>query len=279
MTEIRNVVAGVIAAANARSPTPAGEYLAEDGLLHCSGCHEPVQCRIDILGEEKTVRCICSCVKKTMQAFNDRIRREEIERNRLDCFGESELRNWTFAEDDLKQPKLSAAFKRYVDGFRQFMQDGKGLLLYGRNGTGKSFYAACIANALIDSGYKVLVTNISRISNILQGMFEGKQEYIDSLNAYSLIVLDDLGTERQSEFMQEMVFSIVNSRYCSGLPFIVTTNLTIDEITKPQDSGRARIYSRVLQRCFPVEVNGIDRRKAALKSDFPDMAAKLGLTL
>ena len=278
MTQLNDLVASIIRNADARAPAPRAEYLADDGLLHCCECDEAVQCRIEVFGQEKTVRCICACIKAQMAAEKEQERQEEIERNRRECFdGSDEMINWTFAADDLKQPKLSNAMRRYVDGFPEFRETGKGLLLYGRNGTGKTFYSACIANALIDAGRKVLVTDFVRLSNRISGMFEGKQEYIDSLSQYSLLVLDDLGAERQSEFMQEQVFGIVNARYCSGLPFIVTTNLTIEEISKPQDSGRARIYNRILERCYPIEVNGIDRRKARLKSDFPDMGSKLGL--
>jgi DNA replication protein DnaC len=278
MTEISDVVASIISNANAKAPSPRSEYLADDGLLHCAECGEAVQCRIHIFDEDRVVRCICQCIKSEMEAEKERERQDVIERNRRDCFEGSDMINWTFAQDDLKNARLSNAMQRYADGFAEFRETGKGLLLYGRNGTGKTFYASCIANALIDTGQRVLVTNFARLSNQLQGMYEGKQRFIDSLNAYSLLVLDDLGAERQSEFMQEQVFNIVNARYCSGLPFIVTTNLTIEEISKPQDAGRARIYNRILERCFPIEVNGIDRRKARLKSDFPDMGFKLGLS-
>ena len=278
MTQINDLVGNIISNANVRAPTPKAEYIGDDGLLHCSECDRAVQCRINIFGEEKIVRCICDCIKAEMEAEKERERQERIERNRRDCFEGSNMIHWTFNADDLKQPKLSSAMRRYADGFDEFRETGKGLLLYGRNGTGKTFYASCIANALIDSGRRVLVTNFARLSNQLQGMFEGKQEFIDDLSKYSLLVLDDLGAERQSEYMQEMVFNIVNARYCSGLPFIVTTNLTIEEISKPHDSGRARIYNRILERCFPIEVNGIDRRKAKLKSDYPDMGEKLGLS-
>lgn len=278
MTQLNDLVSNIIRKADARAPAPSSEYLADDGLLHCAKCGEAVQCRIEVFGEERTVRCICGCIKAEMEAEKERERQEQIERNRQECFEGADMINWTFAQDDLKQPKLSSAMRRYADGFAEFRETGKGLLLHGSNGTGKTFYAACIANALIDSGRRVLVTNFARLSNQLQGMYEGKQEFIDDLSKYSLLVLDDLGAERQSEYMQEQVFNIVNARYCSGLPFIVTTNLTIEEISKPQDSGRARIYNRILERCFPIEVNGIDRRKAKLKSDFPDMGAKLGLS-
>ena len=217
------------------------------------------------------MRCICSCIAAEMQKQKDELQRQENERNRRICFEGSDMINHTFAADDLKQPNLSAAMRRYAAKFDEFVKSGKGLLLYGRNGTGKTFYASCIANALIDTGRRVLVTNFSRIVNDLQGLYEGKQEYINSLSSFSLLVLDDLGTERQSEYMQEQVFNIVNARYCSGLPFIVTTNLTIDEISKPQDSGRARIYNRILERCYPIEVNGSDHRKAELKKSYPEM--------
>lgn len=269
----------IIAKANARAPAD-GEHLESDGMLHCDICGDAVQCRISFLGNEKIVRCVCSCIKKQMDAEKHRRLLEEYERNRLTCFqGSSEMLSWTFSNDDLRNKRMSDAMRKYVEGFTGFQQDGKGLLMYGPNGRGKTFYAACIANALIDAGRRVLVTTFTSLAEAMQGMYEGKQEYLQGLSVYDLIVFDDLGAERGSDFMQEQVFKIVNARYCSGLPFIVTTNLTIDELTKPQDFGRARIYSRILERCFPVEIDGIDRRKSALKKDYPAMAAKLGLVV
>ena len=108
-------------------------------------------------------------------------------------------------------------------------------------------------------------------------MFEGKQKFIDSLNRYTLLIIDDLGAERKSEFMQEQVFNIIDARYRSGLPFIITTNLTADEIKKPQDVGYSRIYDRILERCFPVEVTGASRRRQNVKDTYFETKEKLGL--
>jgi len=121
------------------------------------------------------------------------------------------------------------------------------------------------------------MTNFARLTNTIQGMYEGKQEYIDSLNDFDLLIIDDLGAERKSEFMQEMVFNIIDSRYRSGLPMIITTNLTADEIKKPQEVSFKRIYDRILERCIPVEVSGVSRRRTALKETHADMKAMLGL--
>ena len=260
-------------------PKSESEYIGEDGLLHCSVCHKRTERLVSIpsLGLDRKVRCICGCRQKELDAHKERERQEELERQRRICFAETNMASWTFKNDDGKNPKLSAAMQNYVKNFTDFRKDGKGLLLYGTVGTGKTYFAACIANSLIDQGFSVKMTNFARLINLIQGMFDGKQEFIDSLNRYSLLIIDDLGTERKSEFMQEMVWNIIDARYRSGLPFIITTNLTADEIKKPQDLGYSRIYDRILERCFPVEVTGTSRRREKVKESFFDVKEKLGL--
>lgn len=278
MKNMQEAVSGFLLDAASNVPQPSGAvYTGEDGLAYCADCHSPVQCRIQIFGGEQIVPCICGCQRRLLDAEDKRKQQEEIERRRRECFEGSDMIGWTFAADDLKDSKASGAVKAYAEGFEGFRQEGRGLLLYGKNGTGKTFYAACIANALLDAGYSVLMTNFASLANQLSGLREGKQGFIDKLCGYSLLVLDDLGAERDSQYMQEIVFSVVDARYNSGKPFIVTTNLAVDEIMKPQDFGRARIYSRILGRCFPLEVNWTDRRKAGLRQSFPDMAKRLGL--
>lgn len=258
-------------------PSSGNEYLAEDGLLHCCTCKGKVQTEIEFFGKKIKVRCICQCRIDEMNAQKEIERQQELERIRNVCFHETNMASWTFENDDQSNPKLSKAMMNYADQFADFKKESKGLLLYGTVGTGKTYYAACIANRLIDNGYRVLMTNFARLTNTIQGKFEDKQEYIDDLNRYSLLIIDDLGAERKSEYMQEMVFNIIDSRYRSGLPFIITTNLTADEIKKPQDIGYSRIYDRILERCFPVEVTGASRRRKALKETHADVKERLGL--
>lgn len=260
-------------------PKQDAEYIGDDGLLHCAVCHKATERKISIpsLGIDRTVRCICDCRQKELDAQKKRERQEELERQRRKCFAETNMSNWTFKNDDGKNAKLSEAMKNYVKNFTEFKKDGKGLLLYGTVGTGKTYFAACIANALIDEGISVLMTDFARLTNKIQGMYEGKQEFIDSLNRYTLLIIDDLGIERKTEFMQEIVYNVINSRYKSGLPFIITTNLTADEIKKPQDIGYSRIYDRILERCFPVQVTGESRRRQNVKETFFDVKEKLGL--
>lgn len=258
-------------------PKAENEYIGDDGLLHCAVCHKKTQTIVEFEGEKRRVRCICDCKQKELEAYKQAEIQAENERMRRRCFAETNMAGWTFANDDGKNPKISNAMKRYSDDFRDFKAEGRGLLLYGSVGTGKTYYAACIANALIDIGYSVLMTNFARLTNEIQGRFDDKNEYIDSLNRYSLLIIDDLGAERKSEYMQETVFSIIDSRYRSGLPFIITTNLSAEEIKKNGDIGYSRIYDRILERCFPIEVKGESRRRQNLKNNFADVKERLGL--
>lgn len=260
-----------------RVPKAEKEYTGEDGLLHCAKCHKATQTRVNILGADTVVRCICDCRKEEIERNKQREIEEEKDRQRRHCFAETNMSGWTFENDDRNNPKLSDAMKRYAENFKDFKKESKGLLLYGTVGTGKTYYAACIANSLIDQGHRVLMTNFARLTNQIQGMFEGKQKYIDSLNEYSMLIIDDLGAERNSEFMKEMVFNIIDSRYRAGLPFIITTNLSAEALKNPEDIGYQRIYDRILERCLPVEINGISRRRMSLKNTNTEMRSKLGL--
>lgn len=267
----------MVASLNERVPVPESEYLGEDGFLHCAVCNEPVQTDIEVFGTTRRVRCVCRCRTAEREAEKEKERQQEKHRKRMICFSETNMIDWTFENDDRKNPKISDAMLRYAENFPKFLKEGKGLLLHGPVGTGKTYHAACIANRVIDNGYSALMTNFARITNKIQGMFDGKQEYIDSLNRYALLVIDDLGAESKSDYRQEIVFNVIDSRYRAGLPMIVTTNLTTDEITKSQDVGYSRIYDRIIERCFPVNVSGQSRRRASVRETYNETKDILGL--
>ena len=262
----------------AKAPKAENTYMGADGLLHCSICNHKTEIIIKhpFTGEERKVNCRCGC-RTDMDDFKDRQKYEELERKKRICFAESNMFNWTFANDDGKNEKISNAMKNYVKNFPDFKKDGKGLLLYGTVGTGKSYFAACIANALIDEGYNVLMTNFTRVLTILSDNKTDKQAYIDGMNRYTLLIIDDLGAERSTDYAKEQVFGLIDARYRSGLPFVITTNLTAEELRKPQDIGYTRIYDRILERCFPVQITGESRRNREGKESYADIKEKLGL--
>lgn len=258
-----------------------GDYIGEDGLLYCGKCNTKKQTNIIMLGIPRQPMCLCKCEserKNREYKAEQRIKFERrIKEMRKSGFPETDMEEWTFANDDRSDERISNAMRAYCDNFGELKESGKGLLLYGNVGTGKTFYAACIANELISKGYPVLMTNFSRIVNKIQGMYEGKQDYLDSLNQFALIVIDDLGAERTSEFMTEQIYNIINNRYRANLPMIVTTNLSIDEVKRKDNVEYMRIYDRILERCHPVEISGASRRRQKVKDGYSEFQKMLGL--
>lgn len=249
----------------------AGDYVGDDNLYYCGTCHTRKQTAINLFDKTRIVPCICKCRADAIKAEDEARRQREhfdkVMRMRSVGFPEKAMSNWTFANDDGSNPKMSNAMRKFVENFPTFQKEGKGLLLFGTVGTGKTFLAACVANALIDMGIPCLVTNFARIANEVQGMFEGKQEYYDNLNRFPLLVIDDLSAERKTEYMQEIVFNVIDARYRANLPLIVTTNLTRDELLHQAGLTYERIFSRLFEMCTPIEVSGADRRQKALKQD------------
>lgn len=279
MNVFGEAVAGLVEQSKAAIPTNESDYM-DNGLLYCGKCKTPKQCVIQIFGQEYKPMCLCKCEEERYQREEEerknRERLNRLSKLRSDGFQDSEMGKWSFATDDGTDAKSSGIAQKYVDQFKRWKNEGKGLLLYGGVGTGKTFTAACIVNALIDKGVPCLMTNVARTVSAMQSS-ENRQQYLDNLNGFDLMVLDDLGAERETEFMQEQVMQLIDARYRSGLPMIVTTNLTAAQIKNPDSVQKERIYSRLMEMCFPVEMNGQDRRKAKLKAGWKDAAEALGL--
>ena len=76
-----------------------------------------------------------------------------------------------------------------------------------------------------------------------------------------LLIIDDLGVERSTEYAMEQMFFVIDSRYRSRRPMIITTNLKLAELKNPPDLAHARIYDRILERCAPILFAGKNFRE------------------
>lgn len=212
------------------------------------------------------LRLTCVLVRKLIQLLKEEQKRKEKELmegiSRLKSAGlqDNTFFGYTFANCDDTHPCAGYAH-RYAEHFGEFQKNGQGLLLWGDVGTGKTFLAGCIANALMEKNIPVLMTSFPKLLNALGGIYSGeKNEYLQSLNRYPLLIIDDLGVERDTPYVLETVYLVIDERYKSGKPFIITTNLSLRELQNPADLEHGRIYDRIMERCVPVAFSGKNYR-------------------
>ena len=86
-------------------------------------------------------------------------------------------------------------------------------VILGDVGTGKIYLAACVANALIEREVSVRMLNFS---HILNSGFEIRNELLEDICRCSLLIIDDFGSERETEYGLEMIHSVLDARYNCG---------------------------------------------------------------
>lgn len=242
-----------------------------DGLIYCRVCGKHRQLRFNIHGEEHIVRTLCKCGEAERDARIQEEERREFQRRteslRRTGMPDRKMWEYTFDNDKGYNTKLYMA-QNYVDRFEDLKADGRGLLLWGQTGTGKTYFAGCIANALIDKGISVYMTNFSTIINQLTGAFsEEKNQIIETINQKSLLIIDDLGIERNTDYATEQVYNVIDTRYRSGRPMIITTNIILDDLKNPKDLAHKRIYDRILERCTPILIEGKNIREINMEEN------------
>jgi DNA replication protein DnaC len=251
-------------------PASAGDYVGEDGLIHCGICGKKKQCRVEIvLQGKKVIRTPpvpCDCRQKVI---DEAVKREEsIERaEKLKLLRSMSLMDKKFENlhfSSLQQTKFNERplkiAHRYVERFDLMYQKCQGMLFYGPPGTGKSYLAAAIANELMEMQKSIIMTSFVKI---LDKTAES-ESLVDSLNQADLLIIDDLGAERETSYALERVYNVIDSRYRANKPMLLTTNLGVDELKNSDNIQYRRVYDRILEICYPVEFTGPSwRRKEA----------------
>ena len=168
------------------------------------------------MGKKKhPIECSCQCIERTKQEalINQQKHNHLVRRLKAEGFSDPSMLDWAFENDNGRSPQMHHAH-RYVEQWQTMRAENLGLLLWGGVGTGKSFLAGCIANALLEQDVPVLMTNFPTILNRMTGLFgSDRADFLANLNAYDLLILDDLGAERGTEYALEQVFAVIDARY------------------------------------------------------------------
>ena len=247
--------------------------------IRCKECNAPYMKNnllpeemINILGDKIRYIPSCNCHEKVMERkienFNRKIDEERVinKGNMYRDFSviDERFRNSTFANAEMNR-NLELCLK-YSKKFTNSRFVEVGLLLYGSSGTGKTFASACIGNHLMRNGKTVMALNLGLYLNKLKSEWSrAETEILDKISKCDLLIIDDFGTEKVTEWVLEKVFFLIDARYRMRKPFIISTNLqykTDENICEIHKVFGKRIRDRINEVCCPILFKGESKRKS-----------------
>jgi len=193
---------------------------------------------------------------------------EETRRKKLWYLEKSRLPRWywacTFAATKETPDNRTALAK--VKSYAQNFTGAGGLFLTGPVGTGKTHLAACLVNELIQRETRVLFGNVLDLLGRLRRSYdpEAQEEewrIIDELSSVPLLVIDDLGKEKVSEWVEQTLYRIVDARYRENKALVVTSNFILSEFERRYDEVGPALVSRIVEMCEGIRLTGRDWRQ------------------
>ncbi len=206
----------------------------------------------------------CECVTALLDRFAVE-KLNEMCKIKLGSFADFDLsyypENYSYKGTDVNARELMEGDLRFCREYAdKFSENSPSLFLYGQTGLGKTFLSGCIAAELLGKGVSVAFDSIQNYLREIENEHFGRSEgdTLQTLLNADLVILDDLGSEFSSSFTASAIYNIINSRLNMGKPTIVSSNLTLDELSAKYDD---RIISRLTGMFMTLRFIGEDIRQ------------------
>lgn len=228
------------------------------------------------MGEWYYHPCTPECERKNDQAEWEAARREARVGALQQRSGLSRrMKGYTFSNFDpyANPPETMAAAERvesYLNDWEDNRERGKGLYFCGGVGTGKTHLAVAVMNDLI-TRWRVpsLFVTVPEFLDNLRGTYNDPgrdlDEWMDAVKNAEFLVLDDLGSERPSAWVQERLFVVINHRYREALPTVFTSNIGPKDLAAQLGD---RTASRIIAMCDWISLEGDDYREMEARREY-----------
>lgn len=229
--------------------------LEDDFKVHydCEKCNDTG------IHDGKRCKCIDDLLREKMletSNINTEMRQKSFESFDANIFDDKKLDGKLSIREYMLEVKKS--LEDYADNFED---ETKSLLFYGDVGTGKSFMAVSLAKRLIEKLVNVTYVASYEMCQVMnQAIFKSDDESIAKKDMYyntDFLIIDDLGTEIDSQVSTKSILDLINYRLSKNLKTLITSNLNIDAM---KDKYGERFSSRILSNYYIYSFRGSDLR-------------------
>ena len=247
------------------------EYIGKDGKLYCKKCNTSRSFIAD--DGEFEIRCKCKCQMEEINKYNEDMRKKYILDQLQDMKEKSLLgeryKDMTFDKLEIRGEEhqtIVNRLKTYCEKFES-NNNGIGVYLFGKSGSGKTVLTACMLDNLINQYVDCLFVNMTKIKQqLLQVGFQNQEKFLKKLYTVDVLFIDDFATENVKKdnndtWIQEIIYDIVNTRYNNSKPIIFTSNYSLKECV--EDRG---ILKKTIDRMYESTVQ--------IKLDLPSYRLK-----
>lgn len=265
------------------------EYVGEDGYIYCRKCHTPRIAIIPYGDDRLVVNCACECVlekrKIREQQEAEQRQREIMAKRRVKSLLVGQYERAKFDLTDLTDADKSfiEAYQRlqkYAEIHSVARSNGYGVYLWGKCGVGKTHLSACLANRLLEKGCNVLFTNMVKVAFEIRETFGQRygnnniNKIINELTDVDFLFLEDFGTEEyavngQDNWLQNIIYSILDSRLTERKPTIFTSNCSIEELNTQRGLSIKNTNRVVGLSTAIINIQGMNYRFKSRKEDLP----------